>query len=111
MTRNLLFHRSKDDAATFANDDIAPSLPLPTLENTLDKYFESIRPFGTAKELEKSKKIIDDFKNGIGNTLHTILLQKAKVEKNWVCYFLHCLIIKILFIYKILQLEHKYLFI
>lgn len=50
----------------------------------MERYFESLKPFGTADELKNSRKIIDDFKIGVGKKLHAILVERTKTEKNWV---------------------------
>jgi hypothetical protein len=70
--------------ATFSKDESLPSLPLPELRDTLDKYLDSIKPFVTKLEYLKSEKIVADFENGIGKMLHFHLSQKAAREKNWV---------------------------
>ena len=42
---------------TFENDDNLPALPLPSLKNTLDLYLQSVVPFLTKNELEKTSKM------------------------------------------------------
>ncbi|XP_055526339.1 peroxisomal carnitine O-octanoyltransferase [Wyeomyia smithii] len=85
MNRDTIYHFEKGSKeTTFSYDDSLPALPLPTLSQTLKRYYESLRPFGTAEELRNSKDIIEDFRTGIGGKLHAILEEKAKHEKNWV---------------------------
>ena len=69
---------------TFENDDNLPALPLPSLKNTLDLYLQSLVPFLTSDELEKSKKIVQEFGDNEGQILQEKLLQRSSEKKNWV---------------------------
>lgn len=75
---------SVKEMPTFGADELLPSMPLPSLVMTLDKYLESTKPFVNESQYKKTEKIVEDFKNGIGSTLHHLLEQKAKQERNWV---------------------------
>ena len=93
---------------TFKYDDKLPSLPLPTLEHTLNRYLDSgirkinkntskhhihiyipvslVRAVVNDDEYVRTKKIVERFAEGIGRELHEQL--KAKIEerqeRNWV---------------------------
>lgn len=54
----------------------------------MERYYESLKSFGTADELANSRKIIDEFRNGIGKHLHDVLEKRAKTHKNWVSFFI-----------------------
>ena len=69
---------------TFENDDNLPALPLPSLKNTLDLYLQSVVPFLTPNELEKTKRIVEEFDDNEGQILQEKLLQRANENKNWV---------------------------
>ena len=69
---------------TFENDDNLPALPLPSLKNTLDLYLQSVVPFLTTNELEKTKRIVEEFGDNEGQLLQEKLLQRANENKNWV---------------------------
>lgn len=84
MTREMLFVCDEKAAGTFDLDEDLPALPLPALENTLIRYYESLRPFGNEQQLRESRRIIDEFKNGVGQKLQKILEKRAKSNKNWV---------------------------
>lgn len=84
ITREMIFVSDEGSPGTFALDEVVPALPLPSLESTLKRYYESLRPFGNEQQLRESLKIIDEFKNGIGQTLQKILEERAKMHKNWV---------------------------
>jgi carnitine O-octanoyltransferase len=73
---------------TFSQENFLPSLPLPPLKSTLNKYLESTRPFVTEIEYLNTKKILSNFENGIGKKLDFILRDKARKERNWVCLLL-----------------------
>lgn len=85
MNRDSIYHLPEGSKeTTFCYDETLPALPLPQLDHTLKRYFESLKPFGTAEELKNSKNIIENFRTGIGGKLHVMLVEKAKREKNWV---------------------------
>ena len=69
---------------TFENDDNLPALPLPSLKNTLDLYLQSLAPFLTSDELEKKRKIVQEFGDNEGQILQEKLLQRSSEKKNWV---------------------------
>ncbi|XP_006822823.1 peroxisomal carnitine O-octanoyltransferase-like [Saccoglossus kowalevskii] len=68
---------------TFQFEEDLPSLPVPTLQHTLTRYLESVKPHVSLAEFERTTNIVKEFGNGIGKTLHENLLKKASTEKNW----------------------------
>lgn len=68
---------------TFQFDDDLPSLPVPTLENTLRKYLDSVKPHLSYHEYQVTEDIVKRFEQGIGRELHEKLIKKAKAERNW----------------------------
>ncbi|XP_068091611.1 peroxisomal carnitine O-octanoyltransferase [Hyperolius riggenbachi] len=68
---------------TFQYQDSLPPLSVPSLEESLAKYCDSVKPFLNKEEYEKTCKIVKNFENGIGRDLHQKLLQRAKTRKNW----------------------------
>jgi len=61
---------SKDDKNTFDFDETLPSLPLPELKDTMERYYTCIQPFGTKEELAQARSTIDEFQKGVGAELH-----------------------------------------
>ncbi|XP_037910249.1 peroxisomal carnitine O-octanoyltransferase [Hermetia illucens] len=84
LSRKDIYWAQEGEPKTFDCDEGLPPLPLPKLEDTLERYYETLKPFGTKEELANSRRIIDEFKNGIGKKLHQIIEDKTKKEKNWV---------------------------
>ena len=85
MNRESVYILNENDTnSTFLNDNKLPSFPLPNLEDTLLRYYESLKPFGSTNELKETQKIINNFKAGTGKMLHKILQERAAKEKNWV---------------------------
>ncbi|XP_035777858.1 peroxisomal carnitine O-octanoyltransferase-like [Anopheles albimanus] len=85
MNRETIYFLEEGSTeSTFCYDENLPRLPLPPLDHTLKRYLESLKPFGTADELENSKKIIETFRVGVGAKLQKLLEQRAVKEKNWV---------------------------
>lgn len=83
MDRASIFFIDEGESNTFDFDDTLPPLPLPDLQYTLQRYYESIKPFGSPSELEESKKIISEFESGIGTQLNRKLKERAAIKKNW----------------------------
>ncbi|KAG0238321.1 hypothetical protein BGW42_005554 [Actinomortierella wolfii] len=71
-------------AKTFANQHKLPKLPVPTLQETLKKYLQTIEPFLTAQELEHNKKLAADFirPGGLGEKLQQRLLDVDRAAPN-----------------------------
>ncbi|KAG9404831.1 hypothetical protein AC1031_005039 [Aphanomyces cochlioides] len=69
--------------ATYKHQSTLPHLPLPELQDTLEKYILSIEPFVTKEELQQAKAKADALLRGSGPKLQAILAQRAKEEKNW----------------------------
>jgi hypothetical protein len=93
---NFFLHRYNNNSnttgsemSTFSADDLLPSLPVPNLDDTLKKYLESIKPFVNELEYANSEKMVESFKNGIGQRLHFYLVDRSKKKRNWVCIFMH----------------------
>jgi carnitine O-acetyltransferase len=65
-----------------------PKLPVPTLQETADKYIKSLHPLLTPEEFETSKSAVQDFikPNGVGQALQKKLEAKAADPntKNWI---------------------------
>ncbi|XP_063093230.1 peroxisomal carnitine O-octanoyltransferase isoform X3 [Cavia porcellus] len=68
---------------TFQYQDSLPALPVPSLEESLKKYLDSVKPFANEEEYKKTEEIVKKFKNGIGGKLHQKLLERAKGKRNW----------------------------
>lgn len=68
-----------------AKQDSLPPLPVPSLQQTMDKYLLAVKPLVDEEDYEYTKDLVKDFlkPNGDGEMLHDKLLQKAKTEKNW----------------------------
>lgn len=84
MSVEKFFIQPEGSPGTFEHDEKLEKLPLNSLEETLTRYQRNLLPFGTKQELENSARVIEEFKNGVGKTLHKLLHEKAAKEKNWV---------------------------
>lgn len=84
MDRASLFFKGPDDPPTFSCDEAMPDFPLPDLDGTLERYYQSLLPFGSEDELRNSREIIQRFKEGVGPMLHQRIVDRTKVTKNWV---------------------------
>ncbi|XP_051465450.1 peroxisomal carnitine O-octanoyltransferase isoform X2 [Apus apus] len=68
---------------TFQYQDSLPSLPVPPLGESLSKYLDSVKPFLSQEEYQRTENIVKKFENGIGKELHQKLLERAKTRRNW----------------------------
>ncbi|KAJ8960981.1 hypothetical protein NQ318_020285 [Aromia moschata] len=70
---------------TFENTLKLPSLPVPKLHQTVEKYIKTVTPFLNDVELNNTKRILEQFssENGIGTKLQRLLEQKAQTCENW----------------------------
>ncbi|XP_061179738.1 peroxisomal carnitine O-octanoyltransferase-like [Saccostrea echinata] len=78
---DLLF--SSEDEKTFGSESELPSLPLPDLHHTLQRYLESVKPHVTDEEYRQTEFIVQQFASGVGKELHKKLAEKARNERNW----------------------------
>ncbi|KAF8532833.1 acyltransferase ChoActase/COT/CPT [Trichophaea hybrida] len=67
--------------------DSLPKLPVPTLEETAERYLKSVEPIITPKEFENTKVVVQDFikPGGIGQALQKKLVARREDPnvKNW----------------------------
>lgn len=69
---------------TLQFQDELPSLPLPSLDHTLELYLKSCEPLSTEEEMEHTRALCEDFKKGVGPELQAFLEEKANEERNWI---------------------------
>lgn len=74
---------SSASAITPSNPDNLPHLPLPKLDDTMNKYLKSVKPLLSAEKFSKTSALVEDFKRGIGAQLHDLLEYKAQQSENW----------------------------
>ncbi|XP_061163747.1 carnitine O-acetyltransferase-like isoform X2 [Saccostrea echinata] len=67
----------------FSVQDSLPKLPVPPLEQTLQKYLRSVRPLLTDEEYVNTQKVVEDFKRDPGPKLQSLLEKRAQKETNW----------------------------
>uniref|UniRef100_A0A1A9WIF7 Choline/carnitine acyltransferase domain-containing protein n=1 Tax=Glossina brevipalpis TaxID=37001 RepID=A0A1A9WIF7_9MUSC len=83
MDRASIYFLGKNERNTYEFDEELPPLPLPELRETMQRYYEIIKPFGTEEELANSRKVIENFEKGVGPTLQAELKERSSKMKNW----------------------------
>lgn len=85
MQKNLLSSSSSSAITSSTNPDNLPHLPLPKLEETLQKYLRSVKPLLTSDKYQKTIQAIEEFAkpNGNGARLHALLKARADNTENW----------------------------
>ncbi|OQR77398.1 carnitine O-palmitoyltransferase 1, partial [Tropilaelaps mercedesae] len=61
-----------------------PKLPLPSLENTMDRYLKSVRPLNDEESFKRLEQLAMDFKNGPGRRFQRYLWFKSRWAQNYV---------------------------
>ncbi|PSN42557.1 Peroxisomal carnitine O-octanoyltransferase [Blattella germanica] len=83
LADELLVIPKNESTRTFEQDESLPSLPVPSLQHTLERYLDSVKPFLTDEEMAETIRLVSTFEKGIGRKLHSELLKRAKKERNW----------------------------
>lgn len=73
-------HKSKVPTNHFQKS--LPRLPIPKLEKTCERYLNAQRPILNDDEFARTSKLVADFKNGIGQDLHSQLLAMDSMNKH-----------------------------
>lgn len=62
-----------------------PRLPVPQLEDTLNKYLKTVKPVVTEEEYQMTEEIVSRFgaPGGVGQKLQSMLQNRAANEDNW----------------------------
>ncbi|CAH1785909.1 unnamed protein product, partial [Owenia fusiformis] len=83
--KTLLSREGKYTGRMFAHQDSLPSLPVPPLQQTLQRYLDSIHPLLSEEEYKETEKIVSDFgkSGGEGPKLQSMLENRANSMKNW----------------------------
>ncbi|RIA89411.1 acyltransferase ChoActase/COT/CPT [Glomus cerebriforme] len=83
FSRNLSSQTEHDKPKTFSNQHIIPRLPIPTLQETAERYKKSLLPILKPEDYTRAVNAVDDFikAGGLGEILQTRLHELDKVEK------------------------------
>ncbi|KAK2562197.1 Peroxisomal carnitine O-octanoyltransferase [Acropora cervicornis] len=79
--RSHLMYRSMEK--TYDIQDKLPSLPVPPLAQTCEKYLDSVKPHLTREEFLRTQFIVNEFASGVGKELQKKLESRAKNFRNW----------------------------
>ncbi|XP_044749779.1 carnitine O-palmitoyltransferase 1, liver isoform isoform X2 [Coccinella septempunctata] len=61
-----------------------PRLPLPSVQETTERYLRSVRPLLDDEQYERTKNLAKEFENGIGKKLQRYLMLKSWWSTNYV---------------------------
>ena len=79
-SQKRVYIKNSDQPSTFEKDTTLPPLPVPSVEQTINKYLKSIQPFVDKNEYHTSEKHCNEFlQSNISSQLQGLLLEKAKV--------------------------------
>lgn len=73
-----------DDAKTFELQYFLPSLPLPSLSETMQRYIRSVKPFLSLDEYERTKSVVQSyFQSPEAQRVQLALEERAASSRNW----------------------------
>lgn len=72
---------------TFGAQDKLPKLPIPDLENTLERYLEALKPLQSSREHGDTQQAIDEFLRTDGPELQERLKSYAQSKTSYIEQF------------------------
>ncbi|KAJ6654630.1 hypothetical protein lerEdw1_006783 [Lerista edwardsae] len=68
-----------------AHQEGLPTLPVPPLQQTMDRYLSALEPIISEEELNHTRELVEDFRKsgGVGERLQKGLERRAKKRENW----------------------------
>ncbi|XP_066466692.1 carnitine O-acetyltransferase [Tiliqua scincoides] len=68
-----------------AHQEGLPTLPVPPLQQTMDRYLLALQPIVSEEELTHTRALVEDFRKpgGVGERLQKGLERRAKKRENW----------------------------
>ncbi|XP_018426342.1 PREDICTED: carnitine O-acetyltransferase [Nanorana parkeri] len=67
-----------------AHQEALPHLPVPALQQTLDKYLLALKPLISQEEWSQTNQMVEEFRtSGVGERLQKGLERRAKKTENW----------------------------
>eukprot|EP00794_Sanderia_malayensis_P015982 gene15982-17592_t len=71
--------------STFKHEMNLPRLPVPPLQQSMEKYLASVKPILAENEIECTKAVVDDFRKpgGVGEELQDKLVARFNKHDNW----------------------------
>lgn len=82
--RNLT-SAAKSKAKSSKNPENLPHFPVPPLDESLQKYLNSVKPLLSAEEFSRTECVVGEFgaPNGEGTKLYDLLRKRADTHENW----------------------------
>ena len=68
----------------YSYQNLLPSLPLPSLDETLQRYLRSVRPLYDDAEYQRMQVLAEEFRHTVGNKLQRYLWLKWLISTNYV---------------------------
>ena len=83
-TSQMFYTTQKGDMMRYQQS--LPSLPVPPLKQTLERYLVSVLPILNNREYEETKRCVKEFERpgGVGENLQRKLEERAEKMDNWV---------------------------
>ncbi|CAH1792601.1 unnamed protein product [Owenia fusiformis] len=79
----LTTFRGKGPFDTFHFDEIMPHIPLPTLDETLNRFLTSFKPLLSNDDFANTKKAVESFRKNEGPQLQEGLVRRYNARRNW----------------------------
>jgi carnitine O-acetyltransferase len=70
--------RNTRSTKTYSKQNGLPRLPIPSLDDTLDRFPKALEALQTPEEQEATKRLVEEFRKGEGPKLQQMLLEYDK---------------------------------
>lgn len=70
--------RNTRSTKTYSKQNDLPRLPIPSLDDTLDRFPKALEALQTPEEHEATKRLVEEFRKGDGPKLQQMLLEYDK---------------------------------
>ena len=68
----------RQPSGTFAAQQAIPRLPIPSLDETLDKFPKIVEALLSKEEQDETRKVVENFRRGVGSKLQNMLYKYQK---------------------------------
>lgn len=80
----LILRVARGKPKLLSTQSCLPNLPLPTINETCERWLDSVKPLMTEDEYSLAVDLAREFSHGVGNKLQNYLKLKRFTSKNWV---------------------------
>ena len=80
----LILKLARGKPKLLSTQSCLPNLPLPTINETCERWLDSVKPLMSEDDYNKAVDMAREFSHGVGNKLQNYLKFKRLITQNWV---------------------------